>query len=139
MRVVVQSRLTQLAANTALLVSTKRQLVVQGIVGVDPNGTGLELVGDVDGGVEVGGVDGGGETIGGAVADLDGLLFRREFGDRADGAEDLFLHDLHVFADAGEDGRLDEVALGSLALTTNLDLGAGLLAFTDVSIGSQHS
>ena len=94
------------------------------VVGVNPHGAGLERVRDLDGGVEVLGVHGGGEAIGGGVADADGLLLGLELGDGADGAEDLFLHDLHVLGDVGEDGWLDEVALVALAVATDLDLGA---------------
>ena len=133
LRVIRQSRLSQLPTDTALLVPTKRQLVVQGVVSVDPDGTGAQGVGDADGGVEVGGVDGGGETVGGAVADPDGVFLVLELGDGADGAKDLFLHDLHVFADVGEDGRFDEVAFLAVAVAADFDLGAGFLAFFDVS------
>jgi hypothetical protein len=106
--------------------------VVQGVVGVDPDGTCLEGVGDLDGGVEVLGVDGGGETVRGRVAELDGVLLGLELGDRADGTEDLLLHDLHIFGDVGEDGGLDEVALVTLALAASLDGGTGVLACLDV-------
>ena len=108
--------------------------MVESVIGVDPDSAGTESVGDVDGSVEVRGVDGGGEAVCGAVADLDGVLFRLELGDRADRAEDLLLHDLHVLADIGEDGRLDEVALVAMALTANLNLGTGLLTLVDVTI-----
>ncbi len=78
-------------------------------------------------------MDGSGETVGGLVAELDGLLLGGELGDGADGAEDLLLHDLHVGADVGEDGGLDEVALVAVALAAGLDLGALLLAGLDVA------
>ena len=132
--VVVQRGLTQLTPDPGLFVPAKRHLVVQGVVRVDPDGAGLEGVGDLDGGVEVLGVDGGGEAVGGGVADLDGLLFRRELGDGAHGAEDLLLHDLHVLGDVGEDGGLDEVALVALAVAADLDRGAGVFAFFDVAV-----
>ena len=107
--------------------------MVERVVGVDPDGTGAQGVGYTDGGVEVGGVHGGGETVGGAVANPDGLLLVLELGDRAHRAEDLLLHDLHVLADVREDGRFDEVTLVTVAIAANLDLGAGLLALIDVS------
>jgi hypothetical protein len=106
--------------------------VVQGVVSVDPDGTGLESVGDLDGGVEVLGVHGGGEAVCAGVAELDGVLLGLELGDRADGAEDLLFHDLHVFCDVGEDGGLDEVALVTLTLAAGLDGGTGVLAGLDV-------
>lgn len=133
MRVVGKGCLTKLATDTRLLVPTEWQLVVQGVVCVDPDGTGLEGIRHVDGGIEVGRVDGSGETVGGAVTDSDGIRLVFELGDGADGAEYFFLHDLHVFADIGEDGGLDEVALLSMALATDFDLGAFLLSLLDVS------
>ena len=130
--VVSQSVLAQLAADTGLLVAAEGQLVVKGVVGVDPDGAGAERARDLDGGVEVLGVHGGGEAVGGVVAELDGLLLGLELSDRADRAEDLLLHDLHVLGDVGEDGGLDEVALVALALATGLDGGTGVLAGLDV-------
>jgi len=106
--------------------------VVQGVVGVDPDGTCLEGIGDLDGGVKVLGVEGGGEAVRCGVAELDGILLGLELGDRADRAEDLLLHNLHVFCDVGEDGGLDEVALVTLALATSLDGGTGVLACLNV-------
>jgi hypothetical protein len=106
---------------------------VECVVCVDPDGTSPECVGDLNGCVKVGGVDGSGETVCGAVANLDDFGLVLELGDCADGAKDLFLLDLHVLGDVGEDGGLDEVALVTLALTTSLNGGAGLLAFVNVA------
>ena len=130
--VVGQRVLAELATNTGLLVATEGQLVVEGVVGVDPDGTRPEGVGDLDGGVEVLGVDGGGETVCAGVAELDGVLLGLELGDRADGAEDLLFHDLHVLCDVGENRGLDEVALVTLALAASLNGGTGVLASLDV-------
>ena len=77
-------------------------------------------------------MDSSGETVGGLVAELDGLLLGGELGDGADGAENLLLHNLHVRLDVAEDGGLDEVALVTVALTTNLDGGTFVLAGLDV-------
>jgi hypothetical protein len=107
--------LAELTADTGLLVATERHLVVDG--------------------VEVLGVDGGGETVCAGVAELDGVLLGLELGDRADGAEDLLFHDLHVLCDVGEDRGLDEVALVTLALATSLNGGTGVLAGLDVPEG----
>jgi hypothetical protein len=63
--VVVQRRLTQLTADTRLLVATEWQLPVKSVVRVDPDSSCTERVGDLDGRIEVGGVEGGGKTVGG--------------------------------------------------------------------------
>lgn len=107
--------------------------MVESVVGVDPHSSGLERVGDLDGGVEVGGVHGSSKTIVGVVADLDGVLLVLELGDGADGAENLLLHNLHVFSHVAEDGGLNEEALVTDTLATGLDSGTGLLSFLDVS------
>ena len=117
------------------LEATEGKLPVKSVVCVDPNGTSLEGVGNLDGGVEVGCVDGGSKTVCGVVADADGLLLGLELGDRADGSEDLFLHDGHVVLDVGEDGGLDEVSLIALALATGDDGGTFFLAGLDVTGG----
>lgn len=57
-----------------------------------------------------------------------------ELTDCADWTEDLFLDDLHVLLDVGEDGWLDKEALVTLSVSTNLDSGARLLTLLDVAI-----
>ncbi len=106
---------------------------MQHVVLVDPDGSGAQGVADPDGGVETGRVDGGGEAVGCGIAETDGVFFGLEFGDGADGAEDLFLHYLHVFGDAREDGRLDEVALFAVALAADFDFGALFLTGVNVA------
>lgn len=103
------------------------------VVLVDPDSAGLERGRDADGGVEVLGVDGGGETVGGDVAEVDGVSFVFEFGDGADGAEDFLLHDFHVGAYVGEDGGLDEVAFFAVAFAAHFDLGTFFFARIDVA------
>lgn len=97
--------------------------------------SGLEGVGNLDGGVEVLGVNGSSKTVGGVVGNLDDLFLGLELGNAAHGAENLLLHNLHVLGDVGEDGGLDEVALVSLAVTTDLDVGTCILAGLDVAVG----
>lgn len=78
-------------------------------------------------------MDSGGQTVRGVVAQGNDLLLVLELGDGADGAENLLLHDLHVGTNVREDGRLDEVALVTVAVTANLHSGALLLAGLDVA------
>lgn len=104
------------------------------VVAVDPDSAGPQRVGDLESGVEVAGVHGSGETVCCRVSDANGVLLGLELGDGADGSENLLLHDLHVLLDIGEDGGLDEVALVTLALAANLDLGSGICAILDVSV-----
>jgi hypothetical protein len=106
---------------------------VKSVVCVDPDGTSAECVGHLDGCVEVGGVHGCGKAVCGVVANLDDIGLGLELGDCADRAEDFFLLDLHVLGDVGEDGRLNEVALVTLAVTTSLNGRATLLALLDVT------
>lgn len=71
-------------------------------------------------------------TVFGAVTDLDSLVNVLELLDGDDGAEDLFLGNLHVTSNVGEQSGLDEVALVTVALTTLSDGGTLLLAALDV-------
>lgn len=115
------------------MVLTEWELEAQLVVAVHPHSTSVQGVADTDGGVEASGVDSSGETVVGVVAQVDDLLLILELGDGADGTEDLLLHDLHVGADVAEDGRLDEVALVTVSLTTGLECGTLLLAGLDVA------
>lgn len=107
---------------------------MKGVVGVDPNSSSLDGVCDLEGGVEVAGVDSGSKAVGGVVAELDNLLLGLELGDGADGAENLFLDNLHVVGDVGEDSGLDEETLGTNTVATSLDGGALLLAVLNVPV-----
>ena len=131
--IICQGGLAQLAADPALLVAAKWQGLVQHVVLVDPDGAGFERAGDADSGVEVLGVHGSGEAVGGGVAEADRVGFVFELRDRAHRAEDFFLHDLHLLADVGEDGRLDEVAFLTVAFAAHLELGAFVFAVLDVT------
>lgn len=103
------------------------------VVAVHPDGTSLQRVADTDGGVQVLGVHGRGKTVRGVVGSLNNVVDILELGDRADRAEDLLLHDLHLGSHVREDGRLDEVALVAVALTTSLNRGTLVLTGLDVS------
>jgi hypothetical protein len=131
--VAVKCSFTKLAANAGLLVATEGKLPVKGVVGVDPDSSGTKVVGYLDGSVETCGVDCGGKTVCAVVADGNNLVLGLELGDGADGAEDFFLHDLHVFGDIAEDGRFDEITLVTLPLATSLNLGTLLFAVINVA------
>ena len=131
--VIRQRSLTQFSPDSALLVTTERQGVMQHVVLVHPDGSGIQGVADSDGGVEAACMDCCGETVGRGIAETDGVFFRLEFGNRTDGTEDLLLHYLHVFGHARENGRFDEVALFAVALATDFDFGALFLAGVNVT------
>jgi len=71
-------------------------------------------------------------TVVGVVTNADGVSLILELGDSNDRTEDFLLGDLHVRGDIGEDGGLDEVALGTVAVTTKSDGGTLLLSVVDV-------
>lgn len=105
------------------------------VVHVDPGSTSLQLVGDTDGSLVVLGVDTGCEPVAGVVGELNDLVLVLERCDGDDGSEDLLSHDLHVWLDVREDGRLDEVSLSSFLLrgfATECDSGALRLAGLDI-------
>ena len=106
---------------------------MQHIILINPHGPRLQRTTNPQRRIQILGVHCGGEAVGGLVADADGVVFGLEFGNGADGAEDFFLHDLHVFADVGEDGGLDEVAFFAVAFAADFDLGAVFFAGVDVA------
>ena len=112
---------------------------MKSVVCVDPHCSGLERIGNLDGSLQVAGVESGSETICGRVANLNDLFLGLELGNCAYWAENLFLLNLHVLGNVGEDGGLNEVALVTLSLTTSLDSGARLLTILNVAkLQSQH-
>ncbi len=107
--------------------------MMQHIVLIHPHGTRPQSIADPDSGVQIARVHSRGQTIGGRIADTDGIVLGLELGNGADGAEDLLLHDLHVFADVGEDGGFNEVALLAVASAADFNFRAFLLAVVDVA------
>lgn len=61
------------------------------------------------------------KTVDRVVRLVDNVVLVFEFSDGDDGPEDLFLDDLHLGLDVGEDGGLDEVAFVAVALATKGD------------------
>jgi hypothetical protein len=101
-----------------------------------PDCTSLESTRDTESGVEIGGVNSRRESVGGAVPHPDCILFSLEFGNRANRTKSLLLQDLHIFADVGENSRLDEIALLAQPLSARLDLRAFIHASFDISFGT---
>lgn len=77
-------------------------------------------------------MNGSGQAVAGVVANLDGISLILELLNSNDRSKDLLLGDLHVGSDIGEDGRLDEVALGTMTFTTQSDSSTLLLAVVDI-------
>lgn len=76
---------------------------------------------------------GGGEAVGRGVAGLDGFFLGLELRDGANWAEDFFLHNLHVFGHAAEDGGLNVEAFFAFAVAASFDFGTSLLAGVDIT------
>lgn len=77
--IIRESGLAEFPADATLLVPAKGKLMMDGVVGVDPDRARAEAVGHVDGGLEVGRVHGRREAICCGVAQPDGILFALEF------------------------------------------------------------
>lgn len=109
--------------------------MMQHVVLIDPDGPRAKRIRDPDGGVEVLGVQGSSKAEGSGVAQTDRVGFVLEFCNRTHGAEDFFLHNLHVFLHVGEDGGLNEVAFFAVALSADFNLRTFLFAGIDIAVG----
>ena len=90
---------------------------------VDPDGAGVEVCGDAVRAGEVARPDGGRQAVAGGVGEGNRFVFAIERCDGDDGAEDLLLQDAALARQAGDDGRLDEVA-GTVDATSAGDDGS---------------
>src|ERR1700754_1812409 len=77
---------------------------------IQPDHAGLELLGDAEGALDVGGVEVGDEPVLGVVGGGDRGVLVVEADHRGDRAEDLLLEQPRVGGHAGEHGRVVEVA-----------------------------
>ena len=107
--------------------------MAQHIVLIDPHCPCLKRIAHLNCSLQITGMHSRSEAICRRVAEPDGVVLIFEFGDGANGTEDLFLHYFHRFRDIGEDGRLDEVARVAVARAANFDFGALGTAGVDVA------
>lgn len=77
-------------------------------------------------------MNGSSKTIVGVVSNSDSVIGGLEFGDGSDGPENLFLHNLHILIDTGEESGLDEVTFGSMTFSTGFDRSTLLLSVVNV-------
>ncbi|KAH3667451.1 hypothetical protein OGAPHI_003100 [Ogataea philodendri] len=130
--VVLVSLVTHLSANTTLLVSSKWNRLVEVGVSVDPHGTGLKSVGNIQSLVDVLGVDTRTKTEVGVVGLLDHLVDGLEWQHNSNRTKDLLLGQLAVLRNVVEHGWLDKVSLVADSVTSGQQLEAGLLSDVDV-------
>src|SRR6478735_4582078 len=126
--VFLEPGLPELASDAGLLVTAPLRLGDVRVVVVDPDRAHPQPAGDALALAGVLGPDGAGKTVDGVVRDAYGVVL---VGERLDGehrTEGLVAHHAHPTAYAAEDGRLEEVAVGQLALdgalATDQDLRA---------------
>jgi len=150
--VVGKSSLSKLPPYARFLVTTEWKCKMQSIVGVDPDGTSPQPVGGIHCQLEILCMDGSSQPKSGVVSELNDFLEVLELGDRGNRAEDLevvspeiqsqwtllhithlFLHDLHVRPDIGEDSWLDEVPLVSKTLSTDFNLSTITLTVVNIT------
>lgn len=146
----IQSILSQFTTNTRRLVSTEGNTKVRVSRGVDPYHTSLKFASDLVCSGDLFCEESSGEAVRGVVGLGDGFLIGGELSDGNDGAEDFFLHDLHVLRGlfvlvrllcnwgltlgtyVGEDGGMEEVSLVAVLATSVEKLSTGLAALLDV-------
>lgn len=131
--VVGKSVLSKLSSDTRRLESSEGNSSVKLVVAVDPDGSGVDLVGDSNGSGDISGEDSRSETVLGLVGESDDLGLVLELGNDDDGSEDLLLEDGVLRVDVREDGGLDVVSLSSVSLSTGKEGSSLLLSGLDVS------
>lgn len=131
--VVCQSVFAQLAADTALLVATERNLVVKLVILVHPNGTSTKVMSGLESSANISREYGCGETVHAVVGHLNDVCFILELDNDDDGAEDLIFNNGHARLGVCEDGRLDVVSLFAVLLSAEVDGSTFILALLNVT------
>mmetsp|Transcript_25564 Transcript_25564/g.31017 ORF Transcript_25564/g.31017 Transcript_25564/m.31017 type:complete len:556 (-) Transcript_25564:83-1750(-) len=122
--VVAEGIFTLVTANTGHLETTERCGVVVDVVGVHPDGTGLQGARQTVAGVVAVTPDASCETVLGAVGPLDQVSLVAPLEDGHNRSEDLLLCNSHVVIDVSEHGGLDEVTLGTDGAASALQVRA---------------
>src|SRR5450759_1933596 len=119
-----------LGTEAGILSATEGELVFHARAGqVDGEQAGFGAIDEVEGAREVGGLDGGRQPERDGVGDAQGVFETRGAQDGEHGSEDLLARDGVRLGDAGEDGGLDEVAVGQRAFGEAPASAGGLSAF----------
>ena len=139
LRITMQRRLAQFSSDTTLLDSSKWNPMVRIICAVDPDHTGLESLRNPVSLLDVSCEHRRSQTICRIVCLVKRFFFGLERDDRGEGTEDLFLVDLHVGRDRGEDGGVDEKAFSFLRADRGIRGAAkgagGAFGFGGVNVG----
>src|SRR5262249_34247479 len=132
----------EIPPEAALLVAAERRARVESVVGVDPDGAGLDLAGHTVRQLDVPGPDRRDQPINRSVGDRDRLVRTLETDHREHGSEDLLLRDLHLRFHLGEYGGFDEepLAVGALQvpLAAAVESRAFLHARPDIGQNALH-
>src|SRR5216683_4740879 len=136
LRVEIDCVPAELAAEAGLLVAAEGRNWVELVEAVDPDRAGLQRAGHLMGAAQVARPDRGGKPVVGVVALKNRVVFIRERDRCADRAENLLARDPHLIVDAGEQRRVDEVALTGSRLAAGRHLGALLLANVEITLDS---
>src|ERR1051326_9017839 len=102
---------TAFASDAAVFRAAERHAQIAQQPAVDPDRAAVDRRGDAMRALEVARPERCGEAVARRVRERDRFLFAIERRDRDDGAEDLFLQHAAVAPEAGDHGRLDEVAV----------------------------
>src|SRR5690606_34000623 len=105
-----------MASQAGLFHTTEFHRMEEFAEGVDPNRPGSHPLRYSERFIEVVRPDGGDQPVERVVGDPDRLVQVREGGNREDRAKDLFLGESRVRRNPVEDGWIDEVAIGEVAL-----------------------
>ena len=129
--VLLETRLSELPAEAGLLVAAPLRLGDVGVVVVDPDRAHAHPGRDPLPLAGVLGPDRAGQAVDRVVGDPDRVVLVGEGLDGEHGTEGLVLHDAHPAAYAAEHGRLEEVAVGQLALGRPLAADEDLCSLGD--------
>lgn len=99
---------------------------------INPDASRLKSIANFNGSIQILSMHTSSQSIECIMSLFKDIFNILEFGDGDYGSKDLFLHDLHLFIDVGEDGGLNEVTLFTMSFTANLNFGTLFLAGFDV-------
>jgi len=131
-RVVLNGILAKLTPNTRLLEATERYVVVDEVVAVNPDGSGMQSIGGLKGLGDVFGEDCSSEAVHRVIGEFQQVILVVELGHDDNRAEDLLFDDPHLRFDISEDRRLNEETVASMTLATEVKGSTLLFADGDV-------
>ena len=127
-----KENIPKFTTNSGLLEPTKRHLIGEKVVAINPDRPSLKSVADFNRSIQILSVNTRSKPIKRIMSLCENILNILEFSDSDNRSENFFLHNLHFLVDTSENSGLNEISFLAVTFTAEYNFGAFVFAGFDV-------